>query len=212
MRVELIDMMGSDKTVVNCARVSFAKEVAHFRENEDGPLIKFLAREEHWSPFGHVQLQFRIKAPIFVARQLVKHQVGFVWNEISRRYVDVDVEFHEPYFWRKRAPNKKQGSLDEPVEEEDYLNKKYFGLMQEAQQVYEDLLAKGVAPEQARIVLPHSLMTEWIWTGSLYGFARVVRLRTSKDAQFECRAVAERIKNEIKNLDRFKYSWEALCQ
>jgi len=115
MEVDLIDHMGSDLTVVNAARVSFAKESKEFSD-KDEKLINYLAKHNHWSPFGHCSLQFRIKAPVFVARQLVKHQVGLVWNEVSRRYVDDEPEFYIPEKWRLRAENKKQGSSDETIE------------------------------------------------------------------------------------------------
>ena len=110
MEAKLIDVMGSDLTVVNAARVSFNK-TKEVMDSGDEKLIKYLAKHKHWTPFGHVQLQFRIAAPVFVARQMVKHQVGLVWNEISRRYVDSEVTFYEPRGWRKAADNKKQLSL-----------------------------------------------------------------------------------------------------
>lgn len=213
MRVELVDMMGDDRTVVNSARVSFANEIAEGDfSNRDAKLIKYLARHDHWTPFAHVQCQFRIKAPIFVARQLVKHQVGLVWNEVSRRYVDYEPSFHAPYFWRKRADNKKQGSSDEIISEDTGLFATYWDLITRAEEAYNYFLERGVAPEQARIILPQSLMTEWIWTGSLVAFARVVKLRLSEDAQFECRAIAERIKSELDQQDKIKHSWSELCQ
>ncbi len=188
MRVELVDMMGDDRTVVNSARVSFANEIAEGNfSNRDAKLIKYLACHDHWTPFAHVQCQFRIKAPIFVARQLVKHQVGLVWNEVSRRYVDYEPSFHAPYFWRERAMDKKQGSSDKIISEDTGLFASYWDL-------------------------PQSLMTEWIWTGSLVAFARVVKLRLSDDAQFECRAIAERIKGELDKQDKIKHSWSELCQ
>ncbi len=109
MKAELLEVMGSDLTIVNAARVSFAAE-SHEFSGRDKKLIKYLAKHNHWTPFGHVQLQFRLKAPVFVARQLVKHQVGLVWNEVSRRYVDLRPEFHEPEGWRLKAQDKKQGS------------------------------------------------------------------------------------------------------
>lgn len=211
MKVELIDMMGGDLTVVNSARVSFAKEVKEFKSS-DAKLIKYLASHDHWTPFAHVQCQFRIIAPVFVARQLVKHQVGLVWNEVSRRYVDYPPTFHVPYFWRERALNKKQGSSDNVIRNDQLLFKMYWDLMTQAEETYNFFLEKGVAPEQARIILPQSLMTEWIWTGSLVAFARVVKLRSSDDAQFECRAVADRIKTELDKQDKVKHSWSELCQ
>lgn len=213
MNVELIGMLGDDRTVVNAARVSFANEVEEgFFGARDIKLIKYLACHDHWTPFAHVQCQFRIKAPVFVARQLVKHQVGLVWNEVSRRYVDYPPSFHAPYFWRERALNKKQGSSDNVISNDQLLFKMYWDLMAKAEETYNFFLEKGVAPEQARIVLPQSLMTEWIWTGSLVAFSRVVKLRLSDDAQFECRAVAERIKNALDKEDKIKHSWRELCQ
>ena len=115
MDIQLVDKMGSDLSVVNAARVSFNKRKNKFEDNDE-KLIKYLAEHNHWSPFGHTTLQFLIKAPIFVARQLVKHQVGLVWNEVSRRYVDDEPTFYMPFMWRERAENKKQGSADTEVE------------------------------------------------------------------------------------------------
>ena len=116
MEVELVDHMGSDLSVVNAARVSFAKKSTEFDDKSDTKLINYLAKHNHWSPFGHASMQFHIKAPVFVARQLVKHQVGLVWNEVSRRYVDEEVEFYEPKEWRGRPKNSKQGSSDEVID------------------------------------------------------------------------------------------------
>jgi len=209
--VELIDLMGGDLTVVNSARVSFDKRASKVKES-DQKLIRFLAAHDHWTPFGHVQAQFRIKAPVFVARQLVKHQVGMVWNEVSRRYVDTGPEFHAPEGWRKRAPDKKQGSLNETIENDSLIYKAYWDLMTRSEELYDFMLEKGVAPEQARMILPQSMMTEWIWTGSLVAFARVVKLRSSPDAQYECQQIANRIKKELDDTPQVKYSWRELCQ
>ena len=213
MKVELIDRMGGDLTVANSARVSYAKQVYKFKESDE-ELVAFLAREDHWTPFAHVQVQFRIKAPVFVARQLVKHQVGMVWNETSRRYVDTSPEFHSPEGWRKRAPNKKQGSLLETFTgiDEERWDTKYWGLMETCKTIYDNMIASGIAPEQARMILPQSMMTEWIWTGSLVAFARVVKLRSSSDAQYECQQIANRIKKELDDTPQVKYSWRELCQ
>ena len=195
-KVKLIDKLGSDKTVVNAARVSFNKEISEMKQ-ADRKLIKYLASHGHWTPFGHVQLQFRIAAPVFVARQLGKHQVGLVWNEVSRRYVDTDVSFYTPEDWRKRADNRKQGSSDEVLEINDDLFKDYQKLLEASKLMYDKLLEKEVAPEQARMVLPQSMMTEWIWTGSLPAFARVVKLRDHADAQKECADIAKKINNFV---------------
>ena len=161
--------MGSDKTVVNAARVSFNKEISEMRKSDEG-LIAYLAKHGHWTPFGHVQLQFRIAAPVFIARQLGKHQVGLVWNEVSRRYVDSNVSFYTPPVWRKKADNKKQGSSDDIIVQDDILFSNYEKLLKASELLYDILLEKGAAPEQARMVLPQSMMTEWIWTGSLAAF------------------------------------------
>jgi thymidylate synthase (FAD) len=201
LKVELIDKMGSDLTVVNAARVSFGKNKEVF-EASDERLISFLARHNHWSPFAHCSVQFRIKAPIFVARQLVKHQVGLSWNEISRRYVDYEPEYYIPKNWRLRAEDKKQGSSNETVEY-DIAN-----TIKNANTTYNDMLAKGIAPELARMVLPQNMMTEWYWTGSLYAFARVCDLRCAEDTQEETRIVADAI-DQFCN-EEFPYSWKYL--
>ena len=201
MKVELIDKMGSDLTVVNAARVSFGKNKEVF-EASDERLISFLARHNHWSPFAHCSVQFRINAPIFVARQLVKHQVGLSWNEISRRYVDYEPEYYIPKNWRLRAEDKKQGSSNETVEY-DIAN-----TIKIANTTYNDMLAKGIAPELARMVLPQNMMTEWYWTGSLYAFARVCDLRCAEDTQEETRIVADSI-DQFCN-EEFPYSWKYL--
>jgi thymidylate synthase (FAD) len=201
LEVTLIDKMGSDLTVVNAARVSFGKNKEVF-EASDEKLISFLARHNHWSPFAHCSVQFRIKAPIFVARQLVKHQVGLSWNEISRRYVDYEPEYYVPKNWRLRAEDKKQGSSNETIEY-DIAN-----TIKIANTTYNDMLAKGIAPELARMVLPQNMMTEWYWTGSLYAFARVCELRCAEDTQEETRIVADSI-DKFCN-EEFPYSWKYL--
>ena len=209
--VEFLDCLGSDLTVVNAARVSFAMESEQFG-SRDKKLVRYLAAHGHWTPFAHVQVQLRIKAPVFVARQLVKHQVGLVWNEVSRRYVDFTPEFHAPEAWRKRAPDKKQGSLNETIDNDSLLYNSYWDLMTKAEDLYSFMLEKGVAPEQARMVLPQSMMTEWYWTGSLAAFARVVTQRLSEDAQYECRIVAEKIDQLLVNHEPISYSWSCLTK
>ena len=203
MEVQLIDKMGSDLTVVNAARVSYGKNKEVF-EASDEKLISFLARHNHWSPFAHCTLQFRIKAPVFVARQLVKHQVGLSWNEISRRYVDYEPEFHAPTTWRGRPSDSKQGSAGEVNVDEEYYNRYVNG----CKVYYNLLLNQGVAPEMARMVLPQSMMTEWYWTGTLYAFARVCDLRCAKDTQLETQEVANGI-DKFCN-EEFPYSWKYL--
>ena len=210
MDVELIDHMGSDASVVNAARVSFGKRIKEMSEG-DTKLIRYLAKHNHWSPFGHASVQFRIKAPIFVARQLVKHQVGLTWNEISRRYVDYEPEFYEVDKWRGRPVDKKQGSSEENIE---WINRsiRTSALQDQVENValanYNLMIGAGVAPERARMILPQSMMTEWYWSGTLYAFARVCNLRCAEDAQYETRIVANLINNECEKL--FPISWTEL--
>ena len=203
MNVQLIDKMGSDLSVVNAARVSFAKR-KELLEEKDEKLIKYLAEHDHWSPFGHTSLQFLIKAPIFVARQLVKHQVGLVWNEVSRRYVDDEPEFYIPFIWRNRAENKKQGSGDEDVEYD------ITPTIEWCKETYRNMLKANIAPEMARMILPQNMMTEWYWTGSLMAFARVVNLRIKEDTQAETRVIATHIEKHLK--DHFPISAGALLK
>ena len=198
--------MGTDLTVVNAARVSFGKQKDKF-EDGDEKLIDYLAEHNHWSPFAHATLQFRIKAPIFVARQLVKHQVGLVWNEISRRYVDTEPEFYEVDIWRGKPVDKKQGSAGE-IEEQDSCSIFKSVVENNAKIAYQNLLDAGVAPEQARMVLPQSLMTEWYWSGSLYAFARVCNLRCAEDSQYETRLIANEINKQCHL--KFPISWTEL--
>ena len=202
MDVKLIDHMGSDLSIVNAARVSFAKVHEEFDEKSDTGLINYLAKHNHWSPFGHASMQFHIKAPVFVARQLVKHQIGLTWNEVSRRYVDTEVEFYEPTEWRLAAEDKKQGSSEETVKYNISPAHKF------AKECYENMLNLGIAPEMARMVLPQSMYTEWYWSGTLYAFARVCNLRCKPDAQKETQNVGWDIDKYARKL--FPASWRAL--
>ena len=206
MEVTYINHMGDDNSVVDAARVSFGKHSGRYTKEQNDKLIKFLAKHKHLSPFGHAFASFHVKAPIFVARQLVKHQY-LRWNEISRRYVDEEPEFYLPDVWRGRSEDKKQGS-DGVVEDvyyntfaEDYHAPLYL---------YRHLLDRGVAPEQARMVLPQSTMTEWYWSGSLDAFANMCKLRCASDSQYESRVVANQISETMGKL--FPVSWKALMQ
>lgn len=205
MKVELVDYMGDDLSVVNAARVSFDKQSEYLGE-KDKKLINYLAKHGHWTPFAHTAISLRIKAPIFVARQLGKHQVGLVWNEVSRRYVDETPEFYTPEVWRAKAENVKQGSSEESVEV-DY-SSYYLELVKFCSEVYDQMLGDNVCPEQARMVLPQSMYTTWIWTGSLMAFARVCNLRLDPHTQKETREVAQMISDVIKPL--YPESWRAL--
>jgi thymidylate synthase (FAD) len=219
-----IDHMGSDLSVVNAARVSFGK-TSEMRmtlrgqpvlKAKDTKLIQYLAKHKHISPFGHAFASFHVKAPIFVARQLVKHKF-LRWNEISRRYVDDEPEFYVPDVWRGRSADKKQGSdgvVDlgrnpyEPYCEDWEIDDGRYGFNEVSLVVYKDMIAKGVAPEQARMVLPQSTMTEWYWSGSLDAFADMCNLRCKSDTQAETRVVAQQI--DRKMIELFPVSWDAL--
>ena len=199
MKVQYIDHMGDDLSVVNAARVSFGK-YKDFMDESDSKLIYYLAKHNHKSPFNHAFATFHVKAPIFVARQLQKHEY-MPWNEISRRYVDSEPEFYEPDYWRGRSADKKQGS-------EGVVDAKTRPTNQYALETYRNLLADGVAPEQARMVLPQSMYTEWYWSGSLYAFAKMCSLRLKEDTQLETQVIAEMISIEMSTM--FPVSWEAL--
>lgn len=208
IEVTFIDSMGSDESVVNAARVSFAKESSLFSKDQNIKLIKYLAKHNHKSPFNHAFLSFRIKAPIFVARQLVKHEY-LPWNETSRRYVDDEPEFFN-INWRYR-PNKsiKQGSGDVVSKEDnDKANYIFWMLAESSLSAYNQLLALNIAPEQARAVLILDSQTEWVWSGSLFAFAKMCNLRLDNHTQKEATEVANLISLKIKEL--FPVSWEAL--
>ena len=221
--VTYIDHMGSDISVVNAARVSFGKSSgwASFKSGDahrgvlhdkDRKLIHYLAEHKHMSPFGHAFASFHVKAPIFVARQLVKHKF-LRWNEISRRYVDSEPEFYRPDEWRGRSKDKKQGSegvVD--IEGMEHEEKIIDALYSDALSIYKSLTYSeygiNVCPEQARMVLPQSTMTEWYWSGSLDAFADMCNLRCTGDTQYETRLVANQICDSMKKL--FPVSWFAL--
>jgi len=230
IKATLMDHMGSDLTVVNAARVSFGKEshavawadydyenkarcgdLIAILDPKDQKLIRYLAKHNHISPFGHCFASFHVKAPIFVARQLVKHKF-LRWNEISRRYVDDELEFYEPDVWRGRSADKKQGSEGVVVVEGMDVGRLYgnpdYVSSEVCLRAYKFLLEQGVAPEQARMVLPQSTMTEWWWSGSLDAFARMCNLRLPSDTQYETRVVAEQVSKVLGEL--FPVSWEAL--
>jgi len=216
IKVTHIDHMGSDLSVVNAARVSFGKKTTWAGQegglddgeggmgvlkNTDAKLIKYLAKHKHMSPFGHCFASFHIKAPVFVARQLVKHKF-LRWNEISRRYVSDNPEFYRPEVWRGTSEDKKQGSagIVEDVRVGD--------ISLTVKVLYNSLIERGVCPEQARMVLPQSTMTEWYWSGSLDAFSDMCKLRCKSDTQYETRIVADHISNLMLNL--FPKSWSAL--
>jgi thymidylate synthase (FAD) len=238
IKATYIDHMGTDLTVANAARVSFGK-TSEMEDDPWGPpklkakddkLIRYLAKHKHISPFGHCFASFHIKAPIFVARQLVKHKF-LRWNEISRRYVDDEPEFFVPDVWRGRSADKKQGSSDTTIdtlhfmELDDELSTeehphydnwsepidRYAGWVNEKMlHLYQRMIDNEVAPEQARMVLPQNTMTEWYWSGSLDAFADMCNLRCKADTQAETREVAKQIDHKM--IELFPVSWDALTE
>lgn len=208
-QVELLETFGNDLTVVNAARVSLGKQVTEFTE-KDAKLIKYLADHDHVSPFFHPQARFRMKMPIWMAREWFRHTIGFARNEVSRRYVDEPPQFHIPDELRSRAPNKKQGSKDDVHPNNDEIRRTIDEFCHLANDIYRNILNMGVCPEQARMVLPQNMMTEFIETGSLAAYARLVKLRTSPDAQKEIREVAEDV--SILLQDAFPSSWSVLLR
>lgn len=231
--VELVDVMGTDLTVCRAARVSFNKqsewdidEVAKKRLIDSGStfnteelrilslkdvkLIQYLAKHNHWTPFAHPQITMRVKAPISIRTQLFKHKQGMVENEISRRYVSDEPEIYHPR-WRTSPTNgAKQGSEDFLKFGDEYnnCNTVYDLAVQQAMFAYNTLLAKGIAPEQARFILPQGTYTEWWWTGSLAAYARVCKLRSDSHAQWEIQQYATAFSAIISPL--FPVSWSAL--
>ena len=219
--VQYVTHMGDDLTVVNAARVSFHKESEWDYERDwrggvleksllerDRKLIHYLAKHRHWTPFAHPQITLRIKAPISIRTQLFKHKVGFVENEVSRRYVSDKPEFYDPVWRKAPTDGAKQGSGDFVSEGVSEMSDIALDSMSKAIHTYEMLLERGVAPEQARFVLPQGTYTEWWWTGSLAGYARVHGLRSDPHAQWEVREYAAAIDKVIAPL--FPESWKAL--
>lgn len=209
----LVDKMGTDLTTVNAARVSYGAESHEFSERDEH-LVNFLGEHNHVTPFRHAHATLRCRAPIFLARQLGKHQVGFSWNEISRRYKDgdaIEIEYYIPDVLLGR-PEKLMTQSAKPIPK-DYANE-LFGYMRNAYlhalREYQGLIDLGVAPEQARMVLPQGMITEWIWTGSLYGWANLYKQRSSEHAQYEARLFAEEV-NKIMS-EHFPKTWAALIK
>jgi thymidylate synthase (FAD) len=223
--VDYVDHLGNDLTVVNAARVSFQKE-SHWEAEEhqtgsvtskclsekDQKLIKYLAKHNHWTPFAHPQITLRIKAPISIRTQFFKHKQGFVENEVSRRYVTDPPEFYIP-LWRK-APTEgaKQGSSGfiESPEEINTRTEKYVNALENCIKHYESLIDSGIAPEQARFVLPQGVFTEWWWTGSLAAYSRFYKQRSDSHAQWEIQQYAEAVSKIIQKL--FPESWSCLIE
>ena len=218
--IDLVDYMGSDLSVANAARVSFNKESSwdytdsdvsiRSLSDKDAKLVRYLAKHNHFTPFCHPQISLRIKCPIFVRAQLGKHQVGLVMNEVSRRYVTYEPEIYTPLWRNSPTDGAKQGSSG-PIEDLDHcikLRQEYDGVAKECLDLYNRLLVDGVAPEQARSILPQGTYTEFVWTGSLYAFARVYNLRIDSHAQWEIQEYAKAIDKLIAPL--FPVSWQTL--
>lgn len=210
--VEYVDSMGGDDSVVNAARVSFAKDAANYTDEQNHRLIQFLARERHELPFAHTAVTFRVKAPIFVARQCYKSKIGFVENEVSRRYVTDDPEFYMPDEWRSAVKDKKQGSGGKHPTWNRGCGTGYvdhvFDHYENCLSLYKHMIDDGVCAEQARMVLPQSMLTEWIWTGSLLAYARFYNLRSKPDTQKETQEVAAQVDKIMTGL--YPVSWKAL--
>lgn len=212
INVELVGYYGDDNVVANAARVSFHKEAANYSNEQNEKLIRYLATHKHFSPFNHTFVSMRIKAPIFVARQLVKHRF-MPWNEVSRRYVDEEPEFYVPHAFRKKADNVKQGSSETEFipeslwsfkdAQEDVIEHSF-----ESVKLYNHLLENEVCAEQARMVLPQNMMTEWIWSGTLGAWCDMLRLRLDPHTQYESRIVAQKAREIIEPL--FPVSVKAL--
>lgn len=207
MSVNLLGVFGDDLMVVNAARVSFHK-VSHKLTEQDERLIRYLAKNNHISPFFHPQVQFRLKMPIFVAREWFRHQIGFARNEVSRRYVDETPECFTPDVLRQRDPKLKQGSRENAIENSDLCGTLIDEHNKASIELYHNLMNEGVCPEQARIVLPQGMYTEFIETGSLAAYARLCKLRLDPHAQREIQEYARQISEILR--EKFPVSWNAL--
>jgi thymidylate synthase (FAD) len=222
VKAELIDSMGSDDRVVDAARVSFDKIASNYTEEQNEKLLTYLAKHGHWTPFSHVMITMRETVPTFVARQRFKHMVGLTYNEVSRRYVSDEPEFFVPSEWRKAADNKKQGSSDEVITKFVWdhgfangmggIKSHYQRYIDECARFYNDMLNSGVAPEQARMVLPQSMYTSYYVTGSLAAWARAYKLRIDPHAQKEIQDLAGQWGEIIGSINPLQHSWKALTQ
>lgn len=207
IKAELLEVFGDDVMIANVARVSYAKEASNYTEEQNSRLLNFLWKHNHVSPFKHPQVQFRIKCPIYVERQIFKHVIGISTNSISGRYVDFSDTYTTVKDWRKQSKDSKQGSegeIDAP-ELASYIEAK---TIERCKKSYKRLLDLGVGKEQARTILPLNLNTEFIWTGSLLAFLHMCDLRLKKDAQKETREVVAEMAKELFKLDNFKESYK----
>jgi thymidylate synthase (FAD) len=210
MKVELLEIFGNDDMVATAARVSYGKEASNYTVEQNAKLIKYLAEHNHTSPFRHPQLQYRITCPIYVERQLFKHQVGLTANSISGRYVDFSDTYTKVNVWRKQSKSSKQGS--EGIILPDYAEKAKFiedQMIARAKEAYNALIELGVSKEQARTILPLNLNTTFIWTGSLFAYINMFKQRIDKNAQAETRYIAMEMLHELKLTNKFQLSLEA---
>jgi thymidylate synthase (FAD) len=210
MKVELISIFGNDEMVVDCARVSYQKESANYSLEQNEKLINFLAKHNHWSPFSHPRVQFRLHIPIYIERQLVKTQAGVEYNSISGRYVDFSDTYTLIKEWREQSKSSKQGS-SEPLDfyGQEACNIIEYSVKEFCQNAYKQLISLGVSKEQARTILPLNLNTTMIWTGSLYSFIRLCKQRLKQDAQQETREVVEEMLKQVKENGSFELSLKA---
>ena len=206
--VELLDYMGDDLTVVQSARVSFAKDATEFDEVRDTKLINYLAKHDHWTPFAHTALKFRVSAPVPIRTQCFKHKVGMVENEESRRYISSVPEIFIPEYFRSKPEGSiKQGSGEVHKHSTEW-KEAYTVQTNQCVSLYCDMLNDGVCPEQARFILPQGAIVNWIWTGNLVSFANFFIKRADPNAQREVQVVAEAVGKEVEKI--FPVSWSAL--
>jgi thymidylate synthase (FAD) len=211
MKVELLEIFGNDDMVANAARVSYGKEASNYTVEQNGKLIKYLAEHNHTSPFRHPQLQYRITCPIYVERQLFKHQVGLTANSISGRYVDFEDNYYKIDTWRKQSKSSKQGS-GENLDEINNVTALFFqdAVISYCTTAYQKLIELGVAKEQARTILPLNLETTFIWTGSLLAYINFWKLRITRDTQAETMQIAQDMLHELKlRTNSFEHSLKA---
>ena len=208
MKVELISVFGNDTMVVETARVSYSKTASNYTNEQNEKLINFLSKHNHWSPFSHPKLQFRLQIPIYVERQLIKTQAGVEYNSVSGRYVDFSDTYTTIKEWRKQSTDSKQGS-EGVVNSQELCSQIEKNIIIKCKQAYNDLISMGVSKEQARTILPLNLNTTMIWTGSLYSFIRLCKQRLKSDAQQETREVVELMLDQVKENGSFEKSLKA---
>lgn len=208
--VDYISHMGNDNSIVDAARVSFAKHSSNYTKEQNDKLIKYLAKHDHFTPFCHTAITLRVKAPIPIRTQCFKHKVGLVENEESRRYISTEPELYIPESFRTRPDGSiKQGSGEEH-EYSDFYTRMYVETCEKAIDTYMNMLNGGIAPEQARLVLPQGVMVNWVWTGNLYAFANFVKKRSDVNAQYEVSLVADEVAKIIQPL--YPVAWDALME